>query len=122
MKRIHLLGLLFATTIFLGCASPSPEKPAASASSVTFSSADRAAITQYFDGYAKQLAKSSTAASYKAGDTLEPGQRPRKLPTDLAVRLSDPPQGYTRLIVGTDVILVNRENHRIADVIPNAAF
>jgi hypothetical protein len=38
------------------------------------------------------------------------------------VRLSDPPQGYTRLIVGTDVILVNRENHRIADVIPNAAF
>jgi len=121
MRRFHLLGLLLAATItFQGCAS-SPDQPAASASGVAFSSADRTAISQYFDGYAKQLAKTSTS-NYKAGDVLAPGMRPRKLPTDLIARLGPLPEGYTRLIIGSDILLVNRDNHRIADVIPNAAY
>ena len=121
MRRFHLLGLLFAAAVtFQGCAS-SPEQPTATAAGVAFSSADRTAITQYFGGYARQLAKPS-ASNYKAGDVLETGQRPRMLPTDLAVRLSPLPEGYSRLIVGTDVILVHRDSHRIADVIPNAAY
>jgi len=58
----------------------------------------------------------------KAGDVLDSGQRPNKLPTDLAKLLPDLPEPYTRLILGADVVLVNRNTHAILDVIPQIAY
>ena len=58
----------------------------------------------------------------KAGDLLDSGQRPSKLPIELAKRLPDLPNPYTRLILGADVLLVNRDSHAILDVIPQIAY
>lgn len=54
----------------------------------------------------------------KPGDVLDPGQRPAPLPSGLNAKLPYLPEPYTRYIVGSDVVLVNRDTHAILDVIP----
>lgn len=45
-----------------------------------------------------------------------------KLPTDLDGKLPSLPAPHTRLVLGADVILVNRDTHEILDVIPQVAY
>lgn len=62
------------------------------------------------------------AQGVKPGDTMQSGQRPAKLPTDLLKLLPDLKEPYTRLTLGADVVLINRDSHAILDVIPQVAY
>lgn len=111
---------LFSTTalILAGCASQGT-KPAPDTSGMKFSDKERQTISAY---YGTQKQGTPPAQRAKPGDLLDAGQRPAKLPSDLLARLPDLPAPYTRLTLGADVILVNRDSHAILDVIPQIAY
>jgi Ni/Co efflux regulator RcnB len=54
------------------------------------------------------------------GGTLPPGIAKRYLPDDLEHRLPPPPHGYERTVVGSDVLLVEIDTGRIADIVTDA--
>lgn len=113
--------LLLGALGLAGCAAPVKQETAAPAP--TFSAAEREQITAWFtQARGRGPARERPAQQVKPGDTLQPGQRPNKLPVDLAAKLPMLPEPYTRLTLGADVILFNRETQRIVDVIPQVAY
>lgn len=120
MRKLQLVSLALLAALLGACAG-TPEKAAAPA--MAFSSQDRATIEKYYaDQRARMPARAKPAAQYKTGDKLQPGMRPAKLPDELEVGLPSLITPYTRLQVGGDVILVNRDTHDIADVVPQVAY
>lgn len=105
--------------ILLGCASPGSDKPAA-ATGHKFSDAERKLITDYYN--ARRLTAAKPAQGVKPGDKLMTGSRPSHLPNDLKDRLSHLPEPFTRLVLGADVILLNRDTHDILDVVSQVAY
>lgn len=53
--------------------------------------------------------------------TLPPGLRTRPLPRALEARLPPPPEHCVRLIVGTDIVLMNERTRAVLDVIRDVA-
>lgn len=120
MDRRTFVAVLPALLV-MGCASTSTEQPAASGP--TFSAEERKLITDYFSyERSRNTAKAMPAQQAKPGDKLQSGSRPSHLPNALKDRLSTLPRPYTRLVLGADVILVNRDTHDISDVIPQVAY
>jgi hypothetical protein len=113
--------LVLASLLIAGCASKPSAPP--EVTGMRFSDAERQKIVAF---YAQAGGRTSSgtlpAQRAKVGDLLDSGQRPNKLPVDLAKLLPDLPEPYTRLILGADVVLVNRNSHAILDVIPQIAF
>ena len=107
-------------TVF-GCASQADNKPAAP-TGIKFNEKDRAAILAYYGRGAGSPQQTPPLQRAMPGGVLPSGERPAKLPTDLDARLSALPDPYTRLTLGADVILVNRNTHEILDVIPQIAY
>lgn len=105
----------------LGCATANT--PPVDTSGLRFSDAERGAIIDY---YAKERARAPArdkpAQQAKAGDKLQSGARPAHLPNALKDRLPTLPDPYTRLLLGADVILLNRNTHDILDVVPQVAY
>ena len=56
------------------------------------------------------------------GGPMPPGIARRYLPDDLSHQLPPPPQGYERTIVGNDVLLVEVDSGRIADILVDAVL
>ena len=110
--------LVLASLLIAGCAT-NPSTPPEVAG-MRFSDAERKKIVDFF-GQASGKPGALPAQRAKVGDLLDSGQRPNKLPVDLAKLLPDLPEPYTRLILGADVVLVNRNSHAILDVIPQIA-
>ncbi len=111
-----LAGALF------GCASQGENKTA-DTGGMKFSANERALITSFFEQQrGRGPAKAAPAQMAMVGGKLPSGARPAKLPTDLDAKLPGLPDPYTRLTLGADVILVNRNTHDIADVIPQIAY
>jgi hypothetical protein len=110
-----LVGSLF------GCASQGEEKPAAQ-TGMQFNEKDRAAILAFYGRGAGSPQQTPPMQRAMPGGVLPSGERPAKLPTDLDARLSRLPDPYTRLVLGADVILVDRNTHAILDVIPQIAY
>ena len=110
--------LVLASLLIAGCASKPSAPP--EVAGMRFSDAERKKI---FDFYGQTSSKSGALPAQRArvGDLLDSGLRPNKLPVDLAKLLPDLPEPYTRLILGADVVLVNRNSHAILDVIPQIA-
>ena len=54
------------------------------------------------------------------GGTMPPGIAKRNLPDDLDHQLPPPPHGYERTIVGNDVVLVDIDTGKIADIVTDA--
>lgn len=54
------------------------------------------------------------------GGTMPPGIAKRYLPDDLDHQLPPPPHGYERTIVGNDVLLVDIDTGKIADIVTDA--
>lgn len=112
--------LVFASLLIAGCATKPSSPP--EVAGMRFSDAERKKIVDF---YGKASGSTSSGAlpaqRAKAGDLLDSGQRPNKLPVDLAKLLPDLPEPYTRLVLGADVVLVNRNSHAILDVIPQIA-
>lgn len=113
--------LVLASLLITGCATKTSST--SDPSGLRFSEADRKTITNYYSQSGGRMPTGALPAQRaKAGDVLDSGQRPNKLPTDLAKLLPDLPEPYTRLILGADVVLVNRNTHAILDVIPQIAY
>lgn len=88
-----------------------------------FSDGERKLITDYFAAErARQPAKPTPAQQAKPGDKLVSGSRPSHLPNTLKDKLGALPEPYTRLVLGADVIMVNRDTHDIVDVIPQVVY
>jgi len=90
---------------------------------LAFSSHDRALITAYFrhnlpPGLAKKqhLPPGLQKQLYRKGH-LPPGLQGSPLPPALEGKLSPLPDGYVRLRIGTDVVLMNARTRLILDVI-----
>jgi hypothetical protein len=113
--------LVLASLLVAGCATKTAGTP--DTSGLRFSETERKTITGYYSQAGGRMATGSTPVQrVKAGDLLDSGQRPNKLPTELAKLLPDLPEPYTRLTLGADVVLVNRNSHAILDVIPQVAY
>lgn len=118
---VRLIPAAALVATLFGCASQGENKPAAPAG-ITFGAADRAAILSYYGRGAGSPRQDAPPQRAMPGGVLPSGERPAKLPTDLDARLSRLPDPYTRLTLGADVILVNRDTHAILDVIPQVAY
>lgn len=81
---------------------------------MALSSADRTKIESW---YGDRLA-AAPIVSLKAGDRLQSGARLQPLPSGLKVTLSDLLPPYTHFVADADLILVDRNTHVIADVVP----
>jgi len=90
----------------------------ADASGMKFSESERKTSAAFYGGQGRGSIPAQWA---RPGDVLDSSQRPAKLPRDLLARLPDLPAPYTRLVLGADIILVNRDTHTILDVIPQIA-
>lgn len=120
MDRRNFISLL-PGMVLLGCASTSPQSN--TTTGPRFSDAERELIVNHFAAErGRGPAREKPAQRVKPGDLMDTGLRPNKLPTVLDQKLIQPPSPYTRLILGADVILVNRDTHVIADVIPQIAY
>ncbi len=113
--KMERRGFLFAAAAALlaGCASQGSSTPGAAGGALQFSDTERKTIENFYGARGGD----PSAARVKPGGVLEPGQRPAKLPSDLLARLPDLPSPYTRYVLDTDVILVNRDSHAVLDVI-----
>jgi hypothetical protein len=120
MRKLLSISLAMLA-LLLGACAGAPQK--AAAPTMAFTDQERATIMKYYaDQRARMPARDKPAAQYKAGDKLQSGMRPTKLPNELSDMLSGLASPYTRLVAGGDVILVNRDTHDIADVVPQVAY
>jgi hypothetical protein len=109
--------LFMTAALLVGCASQGTTT-STDTSGMKFSESERKIIEAFYGG---QRRGPISAQRAKPGDILDSGQRPAKLPGDLLAKLPDLPAPYTRLVLGADVIMVNRDTHAIVDVIPQIA-
>ncbi len=113
--------LVLAGLLVAGCATKTSTQP--DASGLRFSDAERKTITTFYSQAGGRAPTGAIPAQrVKPGDVLGSGLRPNKLPTDLDKLLPNLPDPYTRLTLGADVVLVNRNTHAILDVIPQVAY
>jgi hypothetical protein len=108
--------------LVMGCAGSGASKEASTASGPVFSEAERKHITDYYAWERRGPARTMPPQQAKPGDKLDTGLRPTRLPDGLDKKLPYLAAPYTRLILGADVILVNRDTHDILDVIPQVAY
>lgn len=93
---------------------------------VAITSHDRTVIQDYYREYARSGAKKTPPGLAKRGqlppglrkrDALPPGLQGRDLPQDLEARLSPLPAPYIRVIIGGDLILLNRQTRVVMDIL-----
>jgi len=97
---------------------------------VCFSEHDRTLIQDYYgkssehhNGLPPGLAKrnGSLPTGLAKRDKLPPGLQSESLPHDLDRRLSPLPSSYVRVIVGRDIVLMDRNTRVVLDVINGVA-
>jgi hypothetical protein len=113
------MSALIIASQLCGCAGSGEKKAAATTPAMSFSNAERDLILAYYGRKANPPAGPATA---KIGTRIEPGSRPQHLPSDLHSQLKVLPEPYTWYVLGTDVVLVNRNTHEILDVVPGVAY
>jgi hypothetical protein len=118
MQRRAFIMLVPALAL-LGCTSQPAQQPVGG---LRFSEEERRIIDQYYAQIRGRKPGPQPAQMARPGEKLAPGLRPTKLPTDLDNKLPALAHPHTRLVLGADVILVNRDTHDILDVIPQVAY
>jgi hypothetical protein len=98
---------------------------------VVFSEGDRRLITEHYAGRKKSLPPGLAKGKrlppglekqvVKNG-TLPPGLQRRMLPRELEAKLSKLPEGYVRVIIGTDIVLEDTRTRIAVDVIKDIAY
>lgn len=90
---------------------------------VAFSDRDRSLIREYYHRHLPPgLAKRSSLPpglqkQVQRRGHLPPGLEGKSLPHELEVQLSSLPEGYVRLRVGVDVVLMNTHTRVVVDVV-----
>lgn len=125
------LSLLLAAVLLGGCETPPPRHGEVVVRDrdfdvrVVFSDRDRAIIRDWYDdrrrslppGLAKQgKLPPGHAKRWGPRDSLPPGLAYRYLPVELERRLSRLPDGYVRVIVDTDIYIINSRTRVIFDI------
>jgi len=121
-----LLVMLFTT----GCATMQPASGRIAVQTdsgyidIRFSDRDRRQILDY---YSRGKSKKTPPGLAKRGgnlppglakrDALPPGLQGRGLPNDLESSLASLPDGYVRMKVGADIVLMNKDTRVVFDII-----
>lgn len=101
--------------------------------SLGFSNQDREIIRRHYSGsHKKKKWKRTPPGLAKRGgnlppglakrDTLPPGLQGRGLPSTLESRLSSLPDNYIRVVVGTDIVIMNSKTRLVVDIIRDIVF
>jgi len=92
-----------------------------------FSDRDRALIAEHYrvtkpkktpPGLAK---REQLPPGLAKRDSLPPGLQGRSLPRELESRLAALPAGYVRVVIGRDVVLMNRDTRVVLDILYGVA-
>jgi len=92
-----------------------------------FSDRDRALIEEHYRGTKPKKAPPGLAKREQLPpglakrDTLPPGLQGRALPRELESRLAVLPAGYVRVIIGRDIVLMNRDTRVVLDILYGVA-
>jgi hypothetical protein len=95
-------------------------------SEVVLSSRDRTRIQDYYRHHPAPKASPTAARGdapppgLKRHSELPPGLQGRLLPRELETRLTVLPPGYVRLLIGRDVVLIERDTRRVFDILYDA--
>ncbi len=98
---------------------------------IVFSERDRLIIREWYDerrralppGLAKKgMRPPGHAKRWGPRDTLPPGLAWRELPPELERRLTRLPDDYIRIIVGSDIVLLDRRTRVILDILYDIAL
>ena len=118
---------MFSAVLLSGCLTTSPSgrvvvRDGNTRVAVSFNDNDRRLVHDYYNKHRKRLPpglakKGKLPPGLAKRQTLPRGLSGRHLPTDLLGRLSSIPDGYIRLRVGTDIVIMNRKTRLIFDVI-----
>lgn len=129
--------LVLATVLFGGCESHPPRhgevvvRDRDTSVRIVFSDRDRVIIREWYEerrralppGLAKKgMVPPGHAKRWGPRDTLPPGLAWRELPPELERRLSRLPDGYVRVIVGSDIVLMDRRTRVILDILYDIAL
>jgi hypothetical protein len=120
--------ILFALTAMLanGCATQVATsgrivlQEESSTNTTRFSNQDRKIIHDYYATH-KAYASENAPPRLVKREVLPPGVQADMLPTELRARLTRLPDNYVRMRVGTDVVLLDRSNRVVLDVIYGVA-
>ncbi len=97
---------------------------------VSISDRDRTLIRDYYKKYKKKRKGPPPGLAKRRGnlppglakrDTLPPGLRGEPLPRTLEEKLSPLPSSYVRVIIGQDIVLMNKKTRVVFDVIYSVA-
>jgi hypothetical protein len=130
MKTVKTILLSALTLTSIGCAGLQLTGGGISVSSngsvsgaVVLSSSDREIIARYYSSHRGKrtppgLAKRGGRLPHGLAkrDTLPRGLQERGLPADLQRQLRPLPSGYVRVIVGNDIVLMNRDTRVVMDI------
>ena len=84
-----------------------------------FSDRDRSAVAEYYRVHRPQHAPA--ASGLVKGEVLPPGLQGRMLPRDLESRLRALPQTHRHLLVGPDLVLMERNTRVVQDILYGVA-
>lgn len=132
----HALTLVLAAILLGGCETAAPRHGEVVVRDrdfdvrIVFSDRDRIIIRDWYDDRRRSLppglAKKGKvppghAKRWGPRDTLPPGLAYRYLPVELERRLSRLPEGYVRVIVGGDIVILNTRTRVIFDILHDIA-
>ncbi len=89
---------------------------------VSISDRDRALIRDYYKKYKKKKKRKGLLPGLTKRDTLPPGLRGEPLPRALENTLAPLPSSYVRVVVGQDIVLMNKKTRVVFDIIYGVAY
>jgi len=131
--RNKLLPFVLAALVVTGCAAHAVTsgrvavRDDRAAVELRFSDRDRALIEQYYRTAKPKKAPPGLAKRERLPpglakrDTLPPGLQGRLLPRELESRLAVLPAAYVRVIIGRDIVLMNRDTRVVLDILYGVA-
>ena len=131
--RDKLLSVLFAALVVTGCATHAVTsgrvvvRDDRAAVELRFSDRDRVLIEEHYRAAKPKKAPPGLAKRERLPpglakrDTLPPGLRGRLLPRELESRLAVLPAAYARVVIGRDIVLMNRDTRVVVDILYGVA-
>lgn len=130
---IKLLSVVLAALLLMGCAVHAVTsgrvavRDDRASVELHFSDRDRALIEEHYRGAKSKKTPSGLAKRERLPpglakrDTLPPGLQGRSLPRVLESRLAVLPSAYVRVIIGRDVVLMQRDTRVVLDILYGVA-
>ena len=83
---------------------------------VNFTANDRRTIKNYYNEKRKHSGKSPESSELVKADQLSSSMQLVKLPPDLETKLTRIDKAYVRIIVGSDVVLIDKKSRVVIDI------